>query len=94
MSKKKKLTLKEKIKMSKENICWKCNGNISYNKEIKSLECDDCRLIIDVKSKLNSIVDKIKEDLGYEIASLISNIELIATENLDEYYIVNGLFFA
>jgi len=52
MSKKKKITRKEKIEMSKENICWKCNNNISYDKELKSLICNSCGLIIDVKNKL------------------------------------------
>ena len=42
----------------------------------------------DIKSKLNEIVDKIEEDLGYEIARTIRNIELVATKELDEYYIV------
>ena len=41
-----------------------------------------------VKSKLNLIVDKIRIDLGYEIASTIQNIELLATEELDKHFIV------
>jgi DNA-directed RNA polymerase subunit RPC12/RpoP len=52
MSKKKKLTRKEKIQLSKDNICWKCNGQIEFNKEIRALKCDDCGLIIDVKDRV------------------------------------------
>jgi len=52
MAKQKKLTRKEKIQLSKQNICWKCDGSISYDKEIRSLKCDDCGLIVDVKDRI------------------------------------------
>jgi len=52
MSKKKKLTRKQKIQLSKENICWKCNGKIEFDKEIRSLRCDDCGMIVNVKDKI------------------------------------------
>jgi len=52
MSKKKKLTRKQKIQLSKENICWKCNGRIEFDKEIRSLKCNDCGMIVNVKDKI------------------------------------------
>jgi len=52
MTKKKKLTRKDKIELSKQNICWKCNGKIEYNKELKSLKCEKCDIEIDVKNRI------------------------------------------
>jgi len=52
MAKKKKLTRKQKIELSKNSVCWKCNGRIEFDKEIRSLKCDNCGIIIDVKNKI------------------------------------------
>jgi len=46
MSRKKKLTRKEKIELSKKRICWKCNGKLE--KKNGSFECQSCGFVVNI----------------------------------------------